>query len=173
MTSSNLLPFSPLPINIALNIAVFYMAYHWMLKPSLPRIKPIYVLTPILLLHAMRHLGVMFVSPGVVSPDIPWQFAWPAATGDFVTAMLAILAVILLQRKSLLAIPALWIFNIFGTLDFTSSIVLSRFFSVFNDLGAAYWIPAFWVPMLAVGHFIIFKMLGMLKRGEITLEGQA
>ena len=173
MNSSNLLPFSPLPIHIVLNVAVFYMAYHWMMKPALTRVKPIYVLTPILLLHAMRHLGVMFVSPGVASPDIPWQFAWPAAAGDFITAVLAMLALTLVQRKSSLAIPALWIFNVFGTLDFASSIILSRFFSAFNYLGAAYWIPAFWVPMLIVGHFIIFKMLGMLKRREITLERQA
>jgi hypothetical protein len=168
--SSNLLPFSPLAINLLLSLGVFYLAYHWMLKPVLPRIKPIHVLTPILLLHAMRHLGMLFVSPGVASPDIPWQFAWPAAGGDFIAASLAMIALTLLQRRSSLAIPALWIFNIFGSLDFASSIILSRIFQASNFLGAGYWIPVFWVPMLIVGHVIVFKVLGMHKRGEVSLK---
>jgi hypothetical protein len=169
MNTSTLLPFNPLAINLILSLIVFYLAYHWMLKPVLPKLQPIHVLTPILLLHALRHLGVMFVSPGVASPDIPWQFAWPAAAGDFVAAGLAMLAVTLLQRKSHLAIPALWVFNVFGSLDFASSIILSRIFQANNFLGAAYWIPVFWVPMLIVGHVIVFKVLGMLKRGEVKL----
>jgi hypothetical protein len=168
---SNLLPFSPLAINLLLSLGVFYLAYHWMLKPVLPQIKPIHVLTPILLLHALRHLGMLFVSPGVASPDIPWQFAWPAAGGDFIAAALAMIAVTLLQRKSSWAIQAIWVFNIFGSLDFASSIILSRVFQASNFLGAGYWIPVFWVPMLIVGHVIIFKVLGMLKRGEVTLRG--
>jgi hypothetical protein len=170
MNTSNLLPFSPLAINLLLSLGVFYLAYHWLLKPALPRINPVHVLTPILLLHSLRHLGVMFVSPGVTSPDIPWQFAWPAAVGDFVTASLAMIAVTLLRRKSNWAIPALWIFNVVGSLDFASSILLSRLFQASNFLGSAYWIPVFWVPMLIVGHVIVFNVLGRLKRGEIKLE---
>jgi hypothetical protein len=170
MNPSNLLLFSPLAINLLLSLGVFYLAYHWMLKPLLPSVKPIHVLTPILLLHALRHLGVLFISPGVASPDIPWQFAWPAAGGDFIAATLAMVAVTLLQRKSSWAIPAIWVFNIFGSLDFASSIVLSRIFQASNFLGAGYWIPVFWVPMLIVGHVIIFNVLGMLKRGEVTLR---
>jgi hypothetical protein len=169
MNTSTLLPFNPLAINLILSLIVFYLAYHWMLKPVLRHIKPIHVLTPILLLHALRHLGVMFVSPGVASPDIPWQFAWPAAGGDFIAAALAMVAVTLLQNKSTLAIPALWVFNVFGSLDFASSIILSRIFQANNFLGAAYWIPVFWVPMLIVGHVIVFKVLGMLKRGEVKV----
>ena len=173
MSTSTLLPFSPLAINLILSLGVFYMAYHWMLKPVLPRINPIAVLTPILLLHAFRHLGMMFISPGVASPDIPWQFAWPAAAGDFLAASLAMVAVTLLQRKSSLAIPALWLFNVVGSLDFASAIILSRVFQASSFLGAAYWIPVFWVPMLIVGHIIIFNMLGMNKRGEISIQSKA
>ena len=74
------------------------------------------------------------------------------------------------QRRSRWAIPALWIFNIFGSIDFASSIILSRIFQASSFLGAGYWIPVFWVPMLIVGHVIIFKVLGMLKRGESRLD---
>jgi hypothetical protein len=169
MYTSNILPFSPLGGNLIFSLTIFYLAYHWMLKPVLHSLKPIHVLTPILLLHAMRHLGVMFVSPGVVSPDIPWQFAWPASAGDFIAASLAMVAVSLLQRKSSRAIAALWVFNVFGSLDLASSIILSRIFQTTNFLGAAYWIPIFWVPMLIVGHMIVFKVLAMHRRGEVEI----
>src|ERR1700740_374296 len=50
-------------------------------------------LKPFLLLHAFRFLGLAFVMPGVVSPELPATFAQPVAYGDFITAVLALLAV--------------------------------------------------------------------------------
>src|SRR5271169_6918754 len=39
-------------------------------------------LKPILLLHGFRFLGLAFVVPGVVSPELPAAFAQPVAYGD-------------------------------------------------------------------------------------------
>jgi hypothetical protein len=156
--------------NLLLSTVIFYFAYQWLLKPRLPQLNPRFVLTPILLLHSFRHLGLMFLATGVVSPDMPWQFAVPAAIGDCLSASLAMLAAILIQRKSVLAIPMLWIFTIVGTLDFVMAIGLSRAFKAGDYLGAAYWIPAFWVPMLIVGHKVIFDVLRMIKRQEMSLS---
>jgi hypothetical protein len=52
-------------------------------------------LRPILMLHSFRFVGLSFLIPGVVSPNLPWSFAGPAAYGDLATAILALLA---LQR---------------------------------------------------------------------------
>ena len=46
---------------------------------------------PILLLHAFRFVGLAFLIPGVVSPDLPLEFARPAAFGDLAAALLALL----------------------------------------------------------------------------------
>jgi len=45
-------------------------------------------LKPVLLLHGFRFLGLAFVVPGVVSPELPATFAQPVAYGDFISAIL-------------------------------------------------------------------------------------
>ena len=51
------------------------------------------ILLPILLLHGLRHLGLMFLAPGAVYAGIPPQFAYPAAFGDLLAAVLALIAI--------------------------------------------------------------------------------
>jgi hypothetical protein len=48
---------------------------------------------PSLILHSFRHLGLMFLAPGATYPGIPMRFAYPAALGDFVAAVLAVVAI--------------------------------------------------------------------------------
>jgi hypothetical protein len=158
-----------LVVNVILSAIIFNLAYHWFLKPILPRLNPALVLMPILLLHSLRHLGLMFLTTGVTSPNIPAQFAVPAAAGDFVSAMLALTAAVLIQRKSSWAVPMTWLFTVVGLVDFVSAIALSRIYSAGDFLGGAYWIPAFWVPMLIVGHIAIIDVLRLLKREKLSL----
>ena len=54
--------------------------------PLLERLDFRTVMTPILLLHAFRHLGLMFLAPGAVHAGIPTRFAVQAAYGDFLAA---------------------------------------------------------------------------------------
>jgi hypothetical protein len=158
-----------LVVNVILSAIIFNLAYRWFLKPILPRLNPALVLMPILLLHSLRHLGLMFLTTGVTSPNIPAQFAVPAAAGDFVSAMLALTAAVLIQRKSSWAVPMTWLFTVVGLVDFVSAIALSRIYSAGDFLGGAYWIPAFWVPMLIVGHIAIIDVLRLLKREKLSL----
>ena len=58
------------------------------------------VAAPILLLHAFRHLGLMFLAPGATYAGIPPQFAYPAAYGDLLAALLALLALPAVARKA-------------------------------------------------------------------------
>jgi hypothetical protein len=53
--------------------------------PALRRRPRAQALRPLLLLHAFRFVGLAFLVPGVVSPDLPDGFARPAAYGDLTT----------------------------------------------------------------------------------------
>jgi hypothetical protein len=159
-----------LVINLILSAIIFNLAYRWFLKPILPQLKPEMVLVPILLLHSLRHLGLMFLTTGVTSPNIPSQFAVPAAAGDFVSGMLALTAAVLVHKKSSWAIPTTWVFTVVGMADFASAIALSRIYSAGDFLGGAYWIPAFWVPLLMVGHIAIIDVLRLLRREKLSLS---
>jgi hypothetical protein len=39
-------------------------------------------------------------------------------------------------------------------------------------MGAAYWIPAFWVPALLVGHYVAFAVLLRARRTPRPLAGR-
>ena len=149
-----------LTVNLLLSTLVFGIATKLYLLPKLSDLEPSSVVLPILLLHAMRHLGLMFLAPGAVFPGIPHQFAYPAAFGDLVAAVLALIAIPAVIRQSRLARPLVGLFNIAGTLDLISAISLATINDAAPYMGPAYWIPAFWVPALLVTHYVVFVLLG-------------
>jgi hypothetical protein len=116
-------------------------------------------LLPILLLHAFRHLGLMFLAPGATDRGIPAAFAYPAAFGDLVAAVLAIAAIPAVARNTRSARFLVWLFNVEGTLDLLVAIVLTTISGASPYMGPAYWIPALWVPALLVTHYITFIVL--------------
>lgn len=153
-----------LTINLVANTVIFYVAARLYLLPLVPRVRPQVILVPILLLHSTRHLGLMFLTRGGTFPGMPPQFAYPAAFGDLLTAILAFAAIPFVLRNSGLAKPAVWIFNIVGTLDLLDAITLATIYNAPPTTGPAYWIPAFWVPLLLVTHYVTFVLLS--KRWE-------
>src|SRR5260370_15306150 len=69
-------------------------------------------LRPLLILHSFRFIGLAFLVPGVVSPDLPSAFAHPAAYGDILAAVLALLSLISLPSSAGIASPCS--FNLWG-----------------------------------------------------------
>jgi hypothetical protein len=74
--------------------AVVATLYIW---PQLSTQSRIDALRPLLVLHAFRFIGLSFLVPGVVSPDLPIAFARDAAYGDVVAAILALAALATLR----------------------------------------------------------------------------
>jgi hypothetical protein len=145
-----------LTLNLVATTVVFYVAARIYLLPGLKRLSPRSAIIPILLLHSLRQLGLMFLTRGATYPGLPAKFAWPAALGDLVAALLAFAAVILALRDWERARPLVWIFNLWGTLDLFVAIVLATIYGAPPFMGPAYWIPAFWVPALLVTHYVTF-----------------
>jgi hypothetical protein len=148
-----------LTVNLLFSTLVFWVAARLYLLPRLHELKPKAVLLPILLLHSLRHLGLMFLAPGAIYAGIPPQFAYPAAFGDLVASLLALAAIPFVARESPVARVMIWIFTIEGTLDLATAITLATLYGAAPFMGAAYWIPAFWVPALLVTHYIAFLIV--------------
>jgi len=148
-----------LTFNLIGTTLVFYVAARLYLLPRLGELAPRNVLVPILLLHSLRHLGLMFLAPGAVHPGMPPQFAYPAALGDLLTALLAFISIPAVLEGGRSGRTLVWIFNIFGTLDLAMAITLATIYQAPLSMGAAYWIPAFWVPGLLVTHYVTFIIL--------------
>ncbi len=115
-------------------------------------------LRPLLVLHSFRFVGLAFLVPGVVSPDLPSAFARSAAYGDMVAAILALLALVSLPGASGVVIA--WIFNLWGTADLFNAFYQANHAGLMaGQLGATYFIPTFIVPLLLITHGLGFRIL--------------
>ncbi len=122
-------------------------------------------LRPVLMLHSFRFLGLAFLVPGVVSPDLPAAFAHPAAFGDLIAAILALLSLLSLSRGT---VAVAWIFNVWGSIDLLNAFYqANRAGLVVGHLGAAYFIPTLVVPLLLITHGLVFRIL--LQHGSESL----
>ena len=75
-----------LTVNLILSTLTFYIAARIYVLPRVHELRPQVILLPILLLHSLRQLGLMFLTRGATYPGMPPEFAYPAAIGDFVTS---------------------------------------------------------------------------------------
>jgi hypothetical protein len=127
-------------------------------------------LRPLLILHSFRFVGLAFLVPGVVSPDLPSTFARSAAYGDIIAAVLALLALISLPSASGVVIA--WIFSLWGTADLFNAFYQANHAGMMaGQLGATYFIPTFIVPLLLITHGLGFRIL--LQHQKVSVVQQS
>ena len=115
----------------------------------------------------LRFIGLSLLVPGVVSPSLPAAFALPAAYGDVVAGLLAIVATIALSRRASWSIAAVWVFNLWGAADLLLALFQGpRLIADAGMLGAAFYLPTAIVPPLLVSHALVFLLL--LRRADST-----
>ena len=133
-------------------------AYIWPWLRSMDRVA---AQRAIATLHSFRFFGLVFILPGVVSPDLPVSFATFAAYGDFATGVLALLALLAVRIR-----PLFWLlivtFNLVGTVD-----LIVDYYNAIQVglpahaewLAATYAIPIIYVPLLMITHITAFYLL--------------
>src|ERR1700748_209093 len=102
-------------VSIAFSLIAWGMVAARYIWPEIRLRQRAEALRPLLILHSFRFIGLAFLVPGVVSPDLPPAFAHSAGYGDIVAATLALLALLLLPRGA--GIVTAWIFNLWGSTD--------------------------------------------------------
>ncbi len=145
--------------NLVLSSIIFYWTAVIYLMPKLKEISAAAIFVPILILHSLRHLGLMFMTSGAVYEGMPPQFAYPAGIGDFISALLALFALYAIRKDKLFKITAMWVFNVVGTIDLIYAISMGSLHNIGPYMGASYWIPSFLVPIFLITHYIVFKKL--------------
>src|ERR1700730_13745574 len=129
--------------------------YIW---PKLRLLRRPEALRPLLVLHSFRFIGLAFLIPGVVSPDLPSAFAHSAAYGDIVAATLALLSLASLPRGA--GVVFAWIFNLWGSADLLSAFYQANHAGLLpGQFGATYFIPTLVVPLLLITHGLAFRIL--------------
>jgi hypothetical protein len=144
-------------LQFLMSLLVYGLIARWYVAPRLATLPLAAALTPLLLLHATRYLGLVFLVPTVVGAPLPREFAVPAAYGDLLAALLALLAIAALRTRSAIALGVVWLFNVVGTLDLLYALYQGNRLQA--ALGATYYIPTVVVPALLVTHAMIFSIL--------------
>jgi hypothetical protein len=151
-------------VHFFISYAVAFLAFgligKWYIWPNIKDRPLKAALTPFLLYACLRVNGLMFLMPGLVSPDLPSAFAVPTAYGDLTAVILALLALASVRTESALSVPMVWLFNVVGFLDLTYANI-----STFKDhvdpvqLGVSYYLAVVNVPAMVVIHIMIFAYL--------------
>ena len=144
---------------MVMGLAVFGFTAKWYVVPALVDVDRKAALTPFLLFHATRYIGLAFLIPGVTAEPLDPRFADPAAYGDLLAAVLALLALLALRLDWPIAVLLVWIFNIEGTIDLLNAVSQGLRYTQDGHLGATYFIPTVVVPALLVTHAIVFWLL--------------
>ena len=143
-------------LQFVMSLVVWGSLAYWLLAPWLknkPANEALFFLT---IPHAFRHIGMVFLVPGVVARPLPEAFAARAAYGDLFTGVLAFLALVALRNNWPMARAAVWLFSILGTIDLMNAL---RQAEPVPDFGAAWYIPTMLVPLLLVTQVMIFSRL--------------
>ena len=152
---------SPLALfgtSIALSFLAWGIVVARYLWPELRRQPRVDAMRPLILLHCFRFVGLSFLVPGVVSPELPTVWALPAAYGDLIAAVLALLALAVLRSR--LGIALVWVFNLWGSADLVYAFYKGNQIGLEpGQLGAAYFIVTVLVPLLLITHGLVFRLL--------------
>lgn len=148
-------------LHLALGYAAWLLCFSVYIWPRLKSMDPFDAHRAIATLHSFRFFGLVFILPGVVSPDLPAGFATSAAYGDLLTGVLAMLALLTARVR-----PLFWLFvvafNVVGVIDLLLAYyhaIQSGLAARAGELGAVYAIPVIFVPMLMITHVAAFYLL--------------
>jgi hypothetical protein len=140
-----------------LTSAVVAIIYVWPALRAMPRFDALRALAAF---HAFRFFGMNFLVTGFVSPELGSNFASKVGWGDLIAAVLALISMAALSWRWASAIPLVWIFNVWGTLDLLNAYYMGV--TQLGDpglMGAGIYVPALYVPLLLVSHVLIFLLL--------------
>jgi len=128
-------------------------------------------LRPLLILHSFRFIGLALLVPGVVSPDLPSAFAHPAAYGDLIAMILALLALLLLPSAA--GVATAWIFSVWGSADLLNAFYQANHAGLLaGQLGAAFFLPTLVVPLLLITHGLGFRILLQRQHESVLRKSQ-
>ena len=149
-------------IHLILGYVAWLLCFGAYILPWLKSIDLVAAQRAIATLHGFRFFGLVFILPGVIGPNLPIAgFATFAAYWDFATGVLAILALLSVRIR-----PLFWLFvvafNLVGIVD----LILDYYHAtqvglpaLAGQLGATYWIPILYVPVLMITHVAAFYLL--------------
>jgi hypothetical protein len=141
-------------LQLVLGYVAWLLCFRTYVWPRLKSMDPFDAQRAIATLHSFRFFGLVFILPGIVSPNLPASFAVFAAYGDLATGVLAMLALLAARMR-----PLFWSFVVAFHLVGATDLLVDYYHAIQSDLparagelGALYAIPIIYVPALMITH---------------------
>ena len=170
-------PANVFDIQLALGYVPWLLAFGAYIWPWLKSLERVEAQRAIAVLHSFRFFGLVFLVPGVIGAHLPSGFATFAAYGDFATGVLAMLALLTIRIR-----PLFWLlvvaYNLVGAADLLGDYYHGTEFNLAvlaGELGATYWIPMLYVPLLMITHgaALVLLVRPRAKATAASLAGRA
>ena len=142
------------------SIFVFGIVAVWYVWPSLTRVSRNSALTVLLFVHVPRYVGMTVLVAGMIDPKLPTGFLSSTAYGDLLEAALAFASIVALRGNWRVAVPLVWVANIWGFVDLLNGVrgVVQLNVPSFN-LATFWYVYTFYAPLVLVSHLMIFWIL--------------
>lgn len=149
-------------IATSFSLMVFTSIAIWYVYPWVKTQEQLSAFVPLIGIHLFRNVGMMALAPGMAASEVSISIYEQMAYGDLISAALALIAIFIIrnQKSMIVALGAIWVFNIFGFLDVLHAMNLAMGNGLADlPMGATWLVGVFYVPMLIVSHIMIFYML--------------
>jgi hypothetical protein len=160
-------------LQLVLGYVAWFLCFRAYILPRLQSMPRIDGHRAIATIHSFRWIGLVFILPGVIGPDVSSTFAVYGAYGDLLTGLLAILAILTTRIR-----PLFWAFvvafNVVGAADFICDYYLAIHFGVRENAGqlaTTYYIPILYVPLAMITHALAFYWLLFSRRDATQNRG--
>jgi hypothetical protein len=161
-------PTALLGVQFTFSLVLFSLVAKWYIWPALNALPTGTALAPLFLVHALRYLPSSAFAPGQVDPRVPRTAMEAIAYGDLASAVVALVAAVLLYYRWGGAVIVAWIVNLVTSLDWLYAGYLAASNQLVSyPLGGNWYIINYYVPVIGVVHLMIFaRLIRDLRRGS-------
>ena len=147
-------------IQLLTSCFVFGIIALWYVWPALTKMSRNSALAILLFVHVPRYVGMTLLVTGMIDPELPREFLSSAAYGDLLEAALAFASIFALRSNWRVAVPMVWVANIWGFADLLNGVrgVLQLNVPSFN-LATFWYVYTFYAPLVIASHVMIFGIL--------------
>lgn len=152
-------PFIVLSVQCVFSLLIFSLLAKWYVIPAITK-KHSEILALLLIVNLFRYLPLSLFMPGQVSSNFPLHIKEIVAYGDFISAFLALIALITFKSGSKSAKYMVWFFSIISIIDMMAALSFAMASEIYDlNLGTNYFTVSVYVPLLIVAQALILNIL--------------
>jgi hypothetical protein len=149
-----------LAIQCTFSCVIFFLLAKWYVEPLITKQSKNKILALLLIINVFRYLPLSLYMPGQVSESFPENIKDIIAHGDFISSILAFIALLSLKANSKFSTGLIWFFTIASITDMVLALSFAMNAKVYQlALGLNYFTVSVYVPMLMVVQYQIVKIL--------------